>query len=67
LFFSHSFVYHQVYTPLKRWSVWNTEVGGIVGALVPLIGGAAAGVSLMVPARHFLSFLSLIDSFVGRV
>lgn len=40
----------QVYTPMKRVSVWNTEVGAIVGALVPLIGGAAAGVSLMVRA-----------------
>jgi len=35
--------YVAIYTPSKRWSWWNTEIGAISGALPPLIGWAAAG------------------------
>lgn len=35
--------YLSIYTPAKRWSRWNTELGAISGALPPLIGWAAAG------------------------
>lgn len=35
--------YLALYTPAKRWSRWNTEIGAISGALPPLIGWAAAG------------------------
>lgn len=35
--------YGLVYTPLKRHTLWATEVGSISGALLPLIGAAAAG------------------------
>lgn len=35
--------YLALYTPAKRWSRWNTEIGGISGAFPPLIGWAAAG------------------------
>lgn len=35
--------YLAIYTPAKRWSRWNTEIGAISGALPPLIGWAAAG------------------------
>lgn len=35
--------YLSIYTPAKRWSRWNTEIGAISGALPPLIGWAAAG------------------------
>lgn len=35
--------YLAIYTPAKRWSRWNTELGAISGALPPLIGWAAAG------------------------
>ena len=38
--------YMVIYTPLKRLTVWNTEVGAIPGALPPLIGWAAARGSL---------------------
>lgn len=31
-----------VYTPMKRWSRWNTIIGSIPGAIPPLIGAAAA-------------------------
>jgi protoheme IX farnesyltransferase len=33
-------LYVGVYTPMKRWSVWNTMVGAIPGALPPAIGWA---------------------------
>jgi len=35
-------LYLLVYTPLKRLTVWNTEVGALPGALPPLLGWAAA-------------------------
>lgn len=35
--------YLAIYTPSKRWSRWNTEIGAISGALPPMIGWAAAG------------------------
>lgn len=35
--------YIAIYTPAKRWSRWNTEIGAISGALPPMIGWAAAG------------------------
>lgn len=35
-------LYLLVYTPLKRLTVWNSEVGAVPGALPPLIGWAAA-------------------------
>ncbi len=35
--------YLAIYTPAKRWSRWNTEIGALSGALPPLIGWAAAG------------------------
>ena len=34
--------YVMLYTPLKRFTTWNTLVGAIPGALPPLIGWAAA-------------------------
>ena len=35
--------YLAIYTPAKKYSRWNTEIGAISGALPPLIGWAAAG------------------------
>lgn len=40
-------LYGQVYTPMKRWSVYNTHVGAVVGALPVVIGFAGGGGSLM--------------------
>lgn len=34
--------YVLLYTPLKRWTTWNTMIGAVPGALPPLIGWAAA-------------------------
>ena len=36
-------LYGLVYTPMKRRSLWATEVGSVSGALPPLLGAAAAG------------------------
>lgn len=35
-------LYVGVYTPLKTRTVWNTQVGAVVGALPPLLGYAGA-------------------------
>lgn len=35
--------YISIYTPAKRRSRWNTEIGAISGAFPPMIGWAAAG------------------------
>lgn len=35
-------IYLLVYTPMKRWSTWNTLVGAVPGALPPVLGWAAA-------------------------
>jgi protoheme IX farnesyltransferase len=35
--------YVLIYTPLKRYSVWNTVVGAVPGALPPVIGWTAMG------------------------
>lgn len=37
-----SFLYVLVYTPMKRWTTWNTFVGAIPGAIPPLAGWTAA-------------------------
>jgi len=29
-----------VYTPLKSRTIWNTQVGAVIGALPPLLGYA---------------------------
>jgi len=36
-------IYVGAYTPLKRITTYNTEVGAIVGALPPIMGGILAG------------------------
>ena len=35
-------LYLLVYTPMKKWTPWNTHVGAIPGALPPLLGWVAA-------------------------
>lgn len=50
-------VYICAYTPLKRVSTVNTLVGGIPGALPPLIGWAAARGSLHTPAWSLFAIL----------
>ncbi|KAL7419863.1 ATP-binding cassette permease mdl1 [Cryptotrichosporon argae] len=39
-------LYAAVYTPMKRFSVWNTWVGAVVGAITPLMGWTATGGAL---------------------
>ena len=39
---SNFFLYSFVYTPMKRWSIANTWVGSIVGAIPPAMGWTAA-------------------------
>ncbi len=53
-------IYNGIYTPLKRYSSFALLIGGIAGALPPLIGWSAAGGSiqdiriLMIGALFFL-------------
>lgn len=47
-------VYLFVYTPMKRTSSLNTVIGGVSGALPPLIGWAAAGETLLSLGAVFL-------------
>jgi len=35
-------LYLLVYTPMKKWTPWNTHMGAIPGALPPLVGWVAA-------------------------
>jgi protoheme IX farnesyltransferase len=46
--------YVLVYTPLKRYTAWNTLVGAIPGAMPPLLGYAAAADAL--PLESWLLF-----------
>ena len=41
LAFGNLLLYTCVYTPMKRYSIANTWVGSIVGAVPPMIGWAA--------------------------
>ena len=47
-------VYLFVYTPMKRYSSWNTIVGAVSGALPPLIGWAAGGGPMLSVGALFL-------------
>jgi protoheme IX farnesyltransferase len=49
-------LYAGVYTALKRRSTLNTPVGGVVGAVPPLMGWTAAGGHLLPPAASALAF-----------
>lgn len=43
-------LYAFVYTPMKRWTIYNTWVGSVVGAIPPLMGWVAATGSLNLQA-----------------
>ncbi len=47
-------VYVPIYTPLKRWSQWNTTVGAVSGALPMLVGFTGGGGSLVDPIGWLL-------------
>lgn len=51
-------LYGLIYTPLKRKTVWATEIGSFAGALPPILGAAAAGQPLH-PAAWTLAVLLL--------
>jgi protoheme IX farnesyltransferase len=46
------FLYAGVYTAMKRYTVWNTWVGAVVGAIPPLMGWAAVGGHLFPSPEH---------------
>lgn len=50
-------MYNGVYTPLKQKTVWNTEVGALVGALPPVIGIAGAQFTQATTDLDFSSLL----------
>ncbi len=45
-----AFLYVLVYTPLKKYTWWNTFIGAIPGAIPPMIGWAAASNDLEIGA-----------------
>ena len=49
-------LYAAIYTPMKRFSVANTWVGAIVGAVTPLMGWTATGGSLFPTSDQPLSY-----------
>jgi len=49
-------LYVCVYTPLKRYTAWNTFIGAIPGAMPPLLGYAAAANAL--PMESWFSRMS---------
>lgn len=51
-------LYGLLYTPLKRRTPWATEVGALSGALLPLLGAAAAG-NVFHPVAWLLATLIL--------
>jgi len=57
------FWYNGIYTPLKRKTAFAAVPGGIVGALPPLIGWAAAGGSISSPPAIALGFFF----FIGQI
>lgn len=50
-------LYVLVYTPAKRWTVWNTLIGAVPGALPPLIGWSAARGTLTWEAMPLFAIL----------
>lgn len=50
-------LYVLAYTPAKRWTVWNTLIGAVPGALPPLIGWSAARGSLTWEAMPLFAIL----------
>jgi protoheme IX farnesyltransferase len=36
------FVASGIYTPFKQYSIWNTTIGSVVGAIPPVMGFVAA-------------------------
>ncbi|WVW84144.1 protoheme IX farnesyltransferase [Kwoniella bestiolae CBS 10118] len=64
-------LYAGIYTPMKRFSVSNTWIGAIVGAITPLMGWTATGGHLWPskeqPLQFNLPFSSSTYSFDGSV
>ncbi|WWC70005.1 protoheme IX farnesyltransferase [Kwoniella pini CBS 10737] len=49
-------LYAGIYTPMKRFSVFNTWIGAIVGAITPLMGWTATGGTLWPTSEQPLIF-----------
>jgi len=54
-----AFLYVLVYTPLKRWTWWNTSLGAIPGALPPVSGWVAVSHEMEVGAWIMFAILFL--------
>jgi protoheme IX farnesyltransferase len=67
LAFGNIFLYTLVYTPLKRFHWLNTWVGGIVGAIPPMIGWAACtgGLEYGAYALFLILFMWQIPHFLA--
>eukprot|EP00474_Spongospora_subterranea_P010128 CRZ10586.1 hypothetical protein [Spongospora subterranea] len=47
-------LYTQIYTPLKKKTIFNSEIGAIVGAIPPIMGWTAATGSFLAPETAVL-------------
>ena len=52
-------LYSWIYTPLKRWTAWNTPVGAVAGALPIVIGWTATGAPMDLRAAGLFLILFL--------
>ncbi|GIY03815.1 protoheme IX farnesyltransferase, mitochondrial [Caerostris extrusa] len=59
-------LYTSIYTPMKRYSIANTWVGSVVGAIPPLMGWAACTGSLSAVAKIMLYIIELLVAGIAH-
>ncbi|KAJ9093923.1 hypothetical protein QFC19_008156 [Naganishia cerealis] len=60
-------LYAAVYTPMKRFSVLNTWVGAVVGAIPPMMGWTATGAGIWPSREEPIKLFGLPDWMTGML